>query len=172
MANTKTKEQNVAVELEWAQRNAEDVLQRIRAGDEKVGPEDLEAAERHVWFVRARLEGEERLQRLQELEERAIKELDPNPVRKAREEAEKAHSAYVKACVEYNARLAEIVSELPALEPLPEGWAVEDTSAGANLTAGGHHARRIRPMVEVSRIAHEQLRKHIPRGYIDLEQPY
>ena len=69
-------------------------------------------------------------------------------------------------------RLDEIVSELPTLEPLPEKWTVEEGSSGASLTVGERRAKRIRPMVEVSQMAHEKLREHIPRGYIDLEQPY
>ncbi len=178
MTTTKTP----AAELEQAQQEVEEVLEQIKAGDPKVKPEDLEDAERRVRFARARVEGEERrreeeaerqrLQRLAKLEEKAVVELDPAPLRKARAEAEKALSEYIAACVAYNARLDEIVSELPALEPLPEEWTVEEGSSGTSLTVGERRAKRIRPMVEVSQIAHEELREHIPRGYIDLEQPY
>lgn len=175
-------ERDAARELEQAQREVQEVLDRITDGDKEVGPEDLEAAERNVRFAHARLEGEERrreeeaergrLRRLEELRERALSELDPEPILKARERARKALDAYIAACVEHNAKLDEIAGELSSLEPLPEGWSVHHGSDGASLSAGGHSMRQTRPMVAVSEMARDTLRAHLRGGYIDLERPY
>jgi hypothetical protein len=181
MPDTKTIEQGPARELERAEREVEEVLERIKAGDEKVKPEDLESADSRLRFARARLEGAERrqaeeaerkrLQNLRAVKERVAKELDPAPIHKLREKAAVALDAYIAACVSHNARLDEIAHLLLGLEPLPKDWAVRDGSDGVSLTAAGQDVWRLRPMVEVSAIAHEKLRAHLP-GYIDLEQPY
>lgn len=135
-----------------------------------------------VRFGRARLEGEERrreeeaererLQRIEELKERAISELDPEPVRKLRGKAEKALSDYVAACEEYNRRTKDVADELPPLKSLPDEWRVKHTSTGPALGVGNFSARPIRTIAMVSEMAHSVLREHIPRGFIDLENPY
>ena len=85
MTTTKTP----AAELEQAQQEVEEVLERIKAGDPKVKPEDLEDAERRARFAGARVEGEERrreeeaerqrLQRLEELQKQVVREARPRP---------------------------------------------------------------------------------------------
>lgn len=45
-------------------------------------------------------------------------------------------------------------------------------SGGPRVTTGGRRVSSIRPMVKVAAMAHEALREHMPRGYIDLERPY
>jgi hypothetical protein len=179
---TETKGRTAAEELERAEQEAREILERVRAGDKRTGPEDLEAAERRVRFARARLEGEERrnaeeaererLGRIEEIGKRAASELDPEPLRKLGQKAERALSAYVGACVTRNVRLEEIASELEALAPLPRGVVVDRSrSAGARISAGGREASPVRPVAEVSSMAHAALREHIPRGFIDLESP-
>lgn len=182
MSKTATKPQDAAQELERAEQEVQEVLDRIKDVDKDVGPEDLEAAERRVRFARARLEGEERrkeeeaererLQRIEELKERAASDLDPEPVRKLRRKAEKALSDYVAACEEYDRRIKDVADELPPLEPLPDEWRVEHTSAGPALAVGNFNARPIRTIATVSEMAHSVLREHISRGFIDLENPY
>jgi hypothetical protein len=170
-----------ARELERAERGVAEVLERIKAGDPKVKPEDLEAAESRVRFARALVEGEERrreeeaererLERVRAVVERAASELDPAPVEKLGAAAREALSAYVAACVAHNARVEEISSELDLLGPLPEGVEVDHSfSSGPRVTTGGRTVPSVRPMVKVSTMAHEVLREHI-RGYIDLERP-
>ncbi len=170
----------IRADLERAERAVEEVLDRIKGGDRKVGPDDLEAAESRVRFARARLEGEERrreeeaenarLERLEELKERANKELDPEPMRKLRKKAEAAVSAYVAACEAHNRTVDEIAGELSNLEPLPDGWSLYAGSSGRTFTAAGRSVRPIHTISEVSRIAYEMLRKHIPRGFIDFDR--
>jgi hypothetical protein len=177
---TKTTEQDAAAELEQAEQGVREILDRIKDGDKKVGPEDLEKAESRVRFARARLEGEERrreeeaererLQRLEELKERAAKEFGPETVQGLREKAEKALSAYVAACVAHNTAIEEVADELSILGPLPAGWRIEHGSAGRTFSAGGHSVFHIRPTNEVSRIAYDALREHIPHGAIELLQ--
>jgi hypothetical protein len=180
-AATKTTGQDAAQELEQARRGVQDLLDRIKDGDEKVGPEDLEKAESRVRFARARLEGEERrreeeaererLRRIEQLQERAAKELDPAPIRKLREKAEEAMSAYVAACVKHDDSVHEIGHELATLGPLPDD--VRTDPAGTMLRrAAGREVNLIRPMVQVSDIARSAYRRHVERGYVDLEKPY
>jgi hypothetical protein len=182
MSETGTKAQTAEQALEQAERGVEEVLERIKDGDEEVGPEDLEAAESRVRFARARIEGEERrrieeaererLERIDALKERALA-LDPKALRKLEEAARKALSAYVASCVAHNVKVEEIAGELELLGPLPEGFGVDwSSSSGPSVTAGGRRSATIRPMVNVAAMAREALREHIPHGFIDLEQPY
>src|SRR5215203_7238591 len=81
-ATMETREQAATRDLERAQRGVEEVLERIKDADERVGPEDLEAAESRVRFAKARLEGLERKKqeeaeqarrdRIEALKERAL----------------------------------------------------------------------------------------------------
>jgi predicted nucleic acid-binding protein len=179
---TKTREQSAVQDLERAEREVREVLERIKDGDRKVGPEDLERAERRARFAGARLSGEERrreeeaerarLGRLEELRERTLSELDPAPLEKRKEAAEKALDAYIAACVEHNGKLDRIAGELAGLEPLSEGLGVRHGSDGANLSLKGRDVRRVRPIVEVAGMARDALRAHLRGGYIDLERPY
>jgi hypothetical protein len=149
-----------------------------------VKPEDLQRAESRVRFAEARLEAvrrieeeeaeRERLGRVEALGRHAVSELDPEPIRELAEAARGALSAYVAACVARNATLEEIARKLEGLGPLPDGYAVDRTRliGPRLLVAGDFEAGWLRPMVDVSGMAREALRKHIPHGYIDLNSPY
>lgn len=176
---TVSRAQEVQHELESAERDAESVLERIRAGDTKVSESDLQEAENRVKFLRTRLEGEkareaeqadtERRERVEALKERAANELDPANLAKSEKKARAALSEYMKACMAHDATLDEITGELSGLEPLPEDTRL---MPGDRLSAGGRDYGRTRPMVKVSALAHEVLREHMRGGYIDLESPY
>lgn len=183
MSKAATKTQNAAEELEQAQQGVQEVLDRIKDGDKKVGPDDLETAERRVRLAKARLEGEERRKaeeaererqrRLEELKERAASELDLGPIEDLRKAAAEALSTYAGALVAREASIDGIAGDLfdlSGLGPLPEGWSVDSRTSGRSFAIDGHPPQRVRPITEVSRIAYESLREHIPYGFIDLEK--
>ncbi len=175
-----TKEQTAAAELRQAEQDVEKLLERIKNGDRKVGPEDLEAAERRVRFAQVRLEGEERrkeeeaekarIDHIETLKERALA-LNRRSIRKLEEKARKALDAYVAAAVAYTAELNDIAQELASLEPLPRDLTLTLGADGHSLTVGSEHRAPERSIVVCSSMAKEVLRAHIPRGFIDLERP-
>jgi hypothetical protein len=180
----KIQEHSAGEELAQAEQKVEEVLDRIKDGDPKATPKVLEDAERRVRFARARVEGEEsrqaeeaereRLQRIEELRERAIKDLDLEAVQKARQKARqkaaKALDGYIVAIAESNARIAEIATELDGLAPLPDDVSTGSGSYGSTLSVAGRDYRPQREVVLVADLAREQLRGHV-RGIIDLEEP-
>ena len=178
---TETKGRTAAEELERAEQGVREVLERIKDADEKIGPEDLEAAESRVRFARARIEGEKRrreeeaqrarLAHIGALKKRALA-LDPGALRKLEEKARKALDAYVAAATAYKAAdLSEICPELHTLEPLPDGLALALSPNGHSLRIGSEHRPTERPITVCASAASETLRAHIPRGFIDLERP-
>jgi hypothetical protein len=177
---TKAPEQDATRELEQAQRGVQEVLDRIKDGDEQVGPEDLEAAESRVRFARARLEGEERRKeeeaerartdRIEALRERALA-LDIGHVRKLEGKARKALDTYVAAAVAYRNELNEVVQELHGLGPLPDDLSITLAPNGYSLQAGPEHRPTEWPMSVCASMAKDGLKTHIPRGAIDLERP-
>lgn len=177
---TKTHEQTAAQELETAERGVEEVLDRIKDGDERIGPEDLEAAESRVRFAQARLEGEKRRReeeaeqarkdRIETLKERALA-LDARSLRKLEGKARGALDAYVVAAVAYRTELNEIASELSSLGSLPDDLTINLGGSGHSLSVGSEHRTPEHPIAVTAGIAKDVLRTHIPRGFIDLEHP-
>ncbi len=177
---TKAKDQDAATELEQAEQKVEEVLERIKNLDPKVGPEDLEAAERDVRFARARLEGEERrreeeaerarTERIEALKERALA-LDPGAIRKLEEKARGALDAYVAAATAYSAELNEIVMELHSLQPLPGDLEIVMGGSGHSLRVGSEQRSPEHRITVTANMARDVLRTHITRGFIDLEHP-
>ncbi|MDP9458064.1 MAG: hypothetical protein M3Q60_20340 [Actinomycetota bacterium] len=156
---------------------------RANAEEALLRASDRQRAESRVRFSEARLEAarrieeeaeRERLGRVEALGRHVVSELDPEPIRELAEAAKGALAAYVAACVARNATLEGITRELEGLGPLPDGYAVDRTRLiGPRLLVGpDFEAGWLRPMVDVSEMARAALREHIPRGYIDLEQPY
>jgi hypothetical protein len=168
---TQTREQAASRDLERAQRGIEEVLERIKDADERVGPEDLEAAESRVRFAQARLEGLERKKReeaeqarrnrIGALIERALA-LDPGGLRKLEEKAKKALDAYVAAGAAYRVELNAIVGELSTLGPLPEGLELDLNGGGYGMTVGSERRATERPNHVCARMAHEVLQAHQP----------
>ncbi len=177
---TDTREQEAARDLERAEQGVREVLERIKDADEKIGPEDLEAAESRVRFARARIEGEKRRQaeeaerarlaRIDALKQRALA-LDPGALRKLEGKARRALDAYAAAATAYKADLNEIGSELHTLEPLPDDLDLAIGANGHSLRIGSEHRPTERPITVCASAAKEALRTHIPRGFIDLERP-
>jgi hypothetical protein len=174
--------EDIATELKQAQRGMEEILERIKDGDPEGTPEALEDAERRVRLAWARVGGDvegdkhrlaeeaERdcLQRLEELRERAIKDLDLEPLHKAREKLERALDGFVEESLKYNARLANIIYELPTLASLPEGWFIDATSAGLTMQMGldTKPGKFVRPMVEVRDLGQEVIHRKLGCEYI------
>ena len=183
MTDTKSKAISVeeaAKDLEAARDSLQALMDRITSGS---GTEaDLDAAERHVRFCEARLEGtrrreeetyeQEKLQALADLAERTQERVEDADVQKARKTAEKALDRYLAACMAHNESLDAAIEELLSAGDLPEGYGVAMGSDGHSPTLSGRMYRRVRPIVEAASMAHEVLRRHIPHGYIDLERPY
>jgi hypothetical protein len=180
MSETTTQKQDAATELEIAERGVQEILDRIKDGDEQVGPEDLEAAESRVRFARARLEGEERrreeeaekarTEHIDALRQRALA-LDKGHLRKLEEKARKALDAYVAAAVAYRTELNEVVQELSGFGSLPGDIDIVLGAEGHSLSVGSEHRPRELPITVCSRIAYDVLRAHLPRGHINLERP-
>jgi hypothetical protein len=174
---TETREQAAARELELAQRGVEEVLERIKDADERVGPEDLEEAESRVRFAKARIEGLERRKeeeaeqarrdRIEALKERALA-LDPARLRKLEEKARKALDAYVAAGAAYRVELNAIVGELSALGPLPDGLEIDLSPDGYGMTVGSERRSTERPNYVCARMAHEVLETHQPGEQTDI----
>jgi chromosome segregation ATPase len=180
---TKAKEQDAATELEQAEQGVEEVLERIKDLDPKVKPGDLEAAEGRVRFAQARLEGEERrreeeaererLRRFEEIKKQASAELDLSAIEDLKKAAAEALDAYVGAVVAREARLDELAQELArAGSSLPNDLRMDARSSGLYVTVDGRDIPRKRPASEVSRIAYDALRRHIPYGAIDFDRFY
>jgi hypothetical protein len=171
-----------AAKSERAEREAkyEEVISRIKANDRTVTQETLEDGERALRFARFRVAGEESrreeeaerawLQRLEELREKAIKELDSAKIEKLEAAARKALDAYISACVADNILMGEFAVEFEGLAPLPDGVTVNHGSYGPGVSLDGRDYRPRRLVALVADLAREQLREHVP-GFIDLEKP-
>ena len=174
---TETREQAAARDLEQAQRGVEEVLERIKDADERVGPEDLEKAQSRVRFAKAQLEGLERRKeeeaeqarrdRIEALTERALA-LEPAHMRKLEEKARKALDAYVAAGAAYRVELNAIVGELSTLGPLPDGLEIDLNGAGYGMTVGSDRRSTERPNYVCARMAHEVLQAHLPDERTDI----
>jgi hypothetical protein len=177
--------EDITTELKRAQRSMEEILERIKDGDPEGTPEALEYADLRVRLAWARVGGgvkprldeeaeRDCLQRLEELRERAIKDLDLEPVHKAREEMERALDGFVKESQKYNDRLENIVMELPTLAPfleLPEGWSVNYYFPGSPPLQMGpdtEPAEFVYPVEEVCDLAHEVHQRHLRQTHISL----
>src|SRR5215208_8138093 len=151
---TETREQAAARDLEQAQRGVEEVLERIKDADKRVGPEDLEEAESRVRFAKARIEGLERKKqeeaeqarrdRIEALTERVLA-LDPGALRKLEEKARKALDAYVAPAAAYRKEINAIVLELSMLGPLPDGLEISLDGSGYEMTVGSEQRLREQP---------------------------
>ena len=171
-----TREHEAARNLEQAERAVEEVLERIKDGDEGTGAEDLEAAESRVRFARARIEGlkrrkeeeaeQARRDRIDALKERALA-LEPGPLRKLEEKARKALDAYVSAGAAYRRELDGVVWDLPTLGPLPDNLKLDLTPDGYEMEADSERRATERPAQVCVRMAHEVLQTHMP-GAVDL----
>ena len=174
---TETREQAAARDLEQAQRGIEEVLERIKDADERVGPEDLEEAQSRVRFAKARLEGLERKKQeeaeqarrdcIGALRERALA-LDPVHVRKLEEKARKVLDAYVAVGAAYRKELNAIVGELSTLGPLPEGLEIDLNGDGYGMSVGSERRSTERPVVVCARMAHEALQTRQPGERSDI----
>ena len=174
---TETREQAAARDLEQAQRGVEEVLERIKDADERVGLEDLEAAESRVRFAKARLDGLERKKqeeaeqarrdRIEALTDRALA-WDPGALRKLEEKARKALDAYVAAGAAYRKELTAIVWELCTLGPMPDGLEIDLTPDNYGMTAGSDRRSAERPNYVCARMTHEILKAHLPDERTDI----
>ena len=174
---TETREQAASRDLEQAQRGVEEVIERIKDADKRVGPEDLEGAESRVRFAKASLEGLERKKeeeaeqarrdRIGALKERALT-LDPGGLRKLEEKARKATDAYVAAGAAYRKELTAIVWELCTLGPMPDGLELDLAPDNYRMTVGSDRRSAERPNYVCARMTYEVLKAHLPDERTDI----